>query len=644
MKRNPYRSRRAQNRQNTVLYRHATSTDETGMPKSRQHSSTDADPVRNADRWFLAVLAATTLLALALRLYRIGYESLDMDELVQVKGYSHSPYALVIWAAMMGQPVLDYLIGATIWRAGLAESDVAVRIPAALFGAGSVMLLGLWSRQIAGRSVGITAALFLAVCPFHIILSQQARQYTIFVFVALATLMLLDRARRLRNTPAWILFSVSFLALLMTRWVGPHIVAIAIAGYTVAMWGASHRSGKPILLRRERRNLYATTTAMALPYALSIPVCVLIMQLSRGAVSPNLLNWTLRAGDHLADAFLATLAGFSARTIFRSHSPEGWFLIAALSLMTLGSVLLVWRACRGKNRPAAIFLASLFSFPVIFASTYACLTGAIPKPQYLLLMVLPICLCLAISAKALHDAIAKRSPLAGKLAFAAIVSGVALNMYSSSIDCLQARDKRDWRAAMTYLRDHASESDMFAVAASDSVPAAYAPLPYGKHRYGIPHAKFLPIRQTTSDSVLAEEKWSKRASATWLLVYTDRMYVGYDQIRPPVVQVPAIQVHRFNGLFLIESRSSVLAADQLMDAIALLYQDLPDGRSLIAPALLRARYLEKTGHHSQARISLDLAFRQCRDNREVTALRDLIASHAESINRVDARADRTTTP
>jgi len=627
-----------------MLYRHVDHADRTGMQALRQPTTYCPTNARYADRWFLAALVAITLAALSLRLYRLGYESLDMDELVQVKGYSLSPYGLVMWAAIMGQPILDYVIGATLWRAGLAGTDAAVRIPAVLFGTGGVLLFGLWSRQIAGRGVGLAAAVFLAVCPFHIILSQQARQYTLFLFFALATLMVFDRARRLRSTGAWILFSVTLLALLMTRWVGPHVITIGITGYTIAMWAAAHRSRDPISIDREKGNLYATTAAMTVPYLVSIPMYVLILQQSRGAVSRNFSHWIFRACDHLADAFFATFAGYSARTVFGSHSPEGWFVAAAIILLIVGSIQLVRQSFRPYNRHSAIFLASLYSFPILFAAIYACLTGAMAKPQYLLLMVLPVFLSLAIAAKIVRDALATRSPLAGKFAFAVIVCGISVTMYSSSVDCLQTQDKRDWRAAMTYLREHASASDAFAVAASDTVPAAFVPLAYGKHRYGIPQAKFLPIRQSTQASVLMGEKWQRPASATWVLVYTDRMYLGYDQIRPPTASVPAMRIHRFNGLFLIESRAADTAAGQLMDAIALLYRNLPSARSLIAPALLQAKYLKATGQHLAARRSLGEAFRQCRDEREVAILGELIETDSEPVNWIDARADATPTP
>jgi len=612
------------------------------MPTLRLSNSSGSTWPHRSDRWFLAALVATSLGALSLRLYHLGYESLDMDELVQVRGYTMSPYGVVLWAAHMGQPVLDYIIGAVMCRAGLTETDAAARIPAALFGAGGVMLFGLLAGRIAGRSVGIASAIFLAVCPFHVILSQHARQYTIFVFFALAALMTFDRARRRRNTVGWALFSASVLALLMTRWVGPHIIAIAIAGYSIAMWVVARRGSDAGAIHHEKGNLYATTVAMAVPYLVSAPIFILIFQRSRGAISTNLSGWVSRAGDHLAEGFRATLAGFSPRTVFEAYAPDGWFVTAAITLLIIGLVSLVRRAFHHQNRHAAIFLASLCSFPIIYAIVYACFTRAMAKPQYLLVMALPVCLTFALAAKVVRDALATRSQLAGKFAFAGIVAGAALPMYIASLDCLNEIDKRDWRGAMTYLREHASKSDAFAVAASDSVPSVFVPLAYGKFRYGIPQAKFLPIRQTTNASVLVGQKWSKQAGATWLLVYTDRMYLGYDQVRPPAARPPLMRVHHFNGLFLIESRASRLAADQLIDAIVMLYRDLPPARSLIAPALLRAKYLGNRGDQLAARESLDDAIRQCRNDRESAALRAAIEIDPENLDLLDAHADART--
>lgn len=598
----------------------------------RSSKSTGSISSRRVDLWFLATLAAITVAALALRLYRLGFESLDMDELVQVRGYSRSPYGIVSWAADMGQPVLDYIIGATMYRAGLTGTDAAVRVPAVLFGAGSVLLVGLWARRIAGRSVGLASALLLAVCPFHVILSQQARQYTIFVFFALATLMAFDRARRSRTPRAWTMFSATFFALLMTRWVGPHVLGIGIVGYTLATWAVAYRRDDVASIYEEKRSLYATATAMAIPYLLSLPMLIMLVTRSRGGISPGFDGFVVRAADHLVDGLFATLAGFSARTLFDAHFPGGWFLATATILSLLGLVSLVRSAVGHHNRRAAIFMASMGSFPILYAIVFACFTGALAKPQYLLLMAVPVLLSVAVAAKAIRDAVATRSRLAGKFAFGVIVAGIGLPMYAASLDCLEKKDKRDWRAAMTYLRFHASGSDAFAVTASDRVPSVFAPLAFGKFRYGIPQAKFLPIRQTTDAVELATGEWSKPADTTWLLVYTDRMYLGYDQVPAPAASPPLIRVHRFHGLFLIESRASETAADQLMDAIATLYRDLPPARSLVAPALLRAQFLRAKGDESAANESLDLAFRQCGDAAEAEVLR--VALEADPRSRV----------
>jgi 4-amino-4-deoxy-L-arabinose transferase-like glycosyltransferase len=77
--------------------------------------------------------------ALVIRLHHLDNESLWMDELRQVSYYPHSILKIIDDAASQSQPPLDYWIGHLVQF--ISTGDFAVRLPSALFGAGSVVLL-----------------------------------------------------------------------------------------------------------------------------------------------------------------------------------------------------------------------------------------------------------------------------------------------------------------------------------------------------------------------------------------------------------------------------------------------------------------------------------------------------------------------
>jgi hypothetical protein len=240
--------------------------------------------------------------------------------------------------------------------------------------------------------------------------------------------------------------------------------------------------------------------------------------------------------------------------------------------------------------------------------------------------------CIAVVIDEIRRRVDTRNRALGAAAFVIAVGVFALPMARASLEGLQRIDKRDWRGAMGYLKMHARPGDVAVTAASDTVPPTFTPIAYGKVRYGPEYMKFVPIALTTPLDAFDADAWRDRENTVWLLVYTDRMYLGYDQVPPPSSRVGSahpttMKVHAFNGLFLVEVYGNEPAIDRLMDGIAALYEDLPDGRSLIAPAVLRSRWLMSRSDTLAAKAALDVALRQCRSQNEALILRrDVFAS------------------
>ena len=141
-----------------------------------------------------AKLIAALLLfffALGIRVYDLTDESLWMDELRQVSYYS-DPFKQIIYdAASQNQPPLDYWIGHLVHF--FASGDFAVRLPSALFGAGSVLMIFITVSRFCSLSVSLFWGLLSALLPFNLYYSQEARPYSIAVFLFLCVLWFLDQ-------------------------------------------------------------------------------------------------------------------------------------------------------------------------------------------------------------------------------------------------------------------------------------------------------------------------------------------------------------------------------------------------------------------------------------------------------------------
>ncbi|MFA6450498.1 MAG: phospholipid carrier-dependent glycosyltransferase, partial [bacterium] len=99
-------------------------------------------------------------------------------------------------------PVYLYATAASVAAFGLNET--AVRLPAAVFGALTVLLTYLLGAALTKRrSVGLLAALFLALSPWHIFFSRFAVETTSMVFFITLGVYLLVRGLERPGALAW---------------------------------------------------------------------------------------------------------------------------------------------------------------------------------------------------------------------------------------------------------------------------------------------------------------------------------------------------------------------------------------------------------------------------------------------------------
>jgi len=119
-----------------------------------------------------------------LRLYQLGKNSLWLDELMQVQRAS-LPINECVRAVLndADQMPLSYLTLHFTLQFG--KSDFLVRLPEAIFGSLSILLIFQLGRMLFGTRAGLMAAFLLACSPFHINYSQESRFYASMIFFIL---------------------------------------------------------------------------------------------------------------------------------------------------------------------------------------------------------------------------------------------------------------------------------------------------------------------------------------------------------------------------------------------------------------------------------------------------------------------------
>lgn len=287
---------------------------------------------------FRAGLLALFLLALALRLWRLGdLGGFDWDEVATVYIAARPLPDLLAYlrGAPFEHPPLYYLLAHGWLRLGADETTL--RSLSALLGALTVPLLGLVAARIGGPRVGLLAAGLLAIAPAHVFYSRDARMYPLLAGLGLVGLYALLRAERGGGRAWWAGWGLAGLGALAT-----HYYAAFLLGGQVAY-----------LLWRRRGDRHALLAAAALGSAASAAL------LAWAALSPGLrhslggLHLAPLAPDAAALSLWRAVAGALRGPFAEEPAPGDEALGALAVLLVAAGAALAWRRPAGALALAA---------------------------------------------------------------------------------------------------------------------------------------------------------------------------------------------------------------------------------------------------------------------------------------------------
>lgn len=422
-------------------------------------------------------LAALALLALALRLSGLAYQSLWRDEVDAVIFATRDLPALLGMFTSIGDNGPLYFLGLHAWIRLAGQSEFAIRFPSAVFGVLAVLATYQLGRELVGRQAALIAALLLAVSPYHVWYSQEAKMYGVISFLAPLSLLILLRAGRgggHRLWLAWALLLVVFayvhlFAVMMVvvgaAWIPvllqrrPRLTPAMAAGATIALLA---------LLPIARWLLPAALTRTATgyyPYALGEMVAILLDAFSMG-LRPAAGLWPAALFAGLLLLGLAPLALRSRRE--NGLQARGVLLLLLYLLLPLLAIWLVslWRPTF-TDRYLIITLPAFFLLiacgVIVAAGTVRqAAAGVGLRP----LRVRPARRVAATRAGLQRAGLTRATRAANRAHLAGLLTaaGLALLLLAASLPFTwrQAHTeiKADFRAATRYMEDNARPDDV----------------------------------------------------------------------------------------------------------------------------------------------------------------------------------------
>lgn len=385
--------------------------------------------------WEYGAVVCLTVIAAALRFFRLGSEGVWLDEAFSV-WMARLPIAdLLAWIVRIDQhPPLYYLLLHGWLRLG--DGEAAIRSLSALLSTATVPIFYFTARRLLrSPAVACAAALLLAVSPFHVRFAQEARMYALLTFnvalalLAVAYLLTGDQRRRW-----WALYVVfAWLTLLTHNTAILFLVAINLAA-GVAAWTPRETADGALILPSRRGWLWA----QAMVVLLWLPWGAAFVMQARAVdrefwIQPPTLETVTSALETFASAFLP--------------AARRWALLGGLVALGMGVA-----ALRARRR-LLWFLLALFLTPFVLELLVS-LRRPIFYDRTLIWTTLPL---MIVAAAALAPARWKGAGvILGAGAMAVLIAGnlFSLSWYYNSFH------KEQWREAAAWVNQRASEDDL----------------------------------------------------------------------------------------------------------------------------------------------------------------------------------------
>jgi mannosyltransferase len=324
----------------------AGSTDAAQGVRRRSPARTATVPDREArvevlrlDGASVAIIAALTVAAFALRFWHLGAWGFDSDETFTLRDSLSPQFS-------NPRPLL-YILNYFVVRPLVPLDEFGLRLLPAIFGGLAIPVFYLTGRRLIGNRSALLGTLLLTLSPLHIYYSQFARYWSlVFLLSAIYPYAIYRGLRERRRGPVILGLVAGMIAALA------HPASVLLVGGLGLWFALTYLQGKDL------RQLWSRRVVRW-----GVPFTALLVLVIVGRFMPMLQNWIVMHDGGNQTEFLLHLPG-------KPGVKQLAYLLSYVESLTLPLVLcgllgigFLWQ---GRDRSLALLLTCILAFPVAF--------------------------------------------------------------------------------------------------------------------------------------------------------------------------------------------------------------------------------------------------------------------------------------
>ncbi|HEY3011458.1 MAG TPA: glycosyltransferase family 39 protein [Gemmatimonadales bacterium] len=305
-------------------------------------------------------MSGLVVLALALRFWHLGDWNFQATEMFTLRDSATPQF--------QNPRPLGYLLNYFLVRPFLPLDEFGLRLLPAVFGVLAIPAFYLVCRRLVGTRAALFGTLLLTVSPLHILYSQLARYWSLVFFLSAIYPYALYLGIRERDRRALAVGLVTGVLAVLA-----HPVTILLVG------------GPALLLVGRLRGEHVAGVWNQKTARWTVLLVLIVAVLVAVRFVPVLQSWIAEHDKHPG----------SGQFLLRSPAPPGlkqiFYILAYVESLTLPLVLIgalgIYLLWKERDRPLALFLASVAVFPIAFLCLVSLRT---PVSIYYLLPTVPV--------------------------------------------------------------------------------------------------------------------------------------------------------------------------------------------------------------------------------------------------------------